>query len=251
MALLRFGATAFDADLVAFDKDGTLIGFDAMWVRLAVAWVQYLAGGKDVASLGEDLYRALGYDPVRGKADPQGPLAIATTGQLQAIVAGTLYRSGLSWPTAEDRAREAFRATAEIPLSDLIEPAGRVRELFAGLQAAGVRVAVVTTDHRGETEETLHILDVARWVDHIVCGDDGIAVKPAPDMLLAACGRTGVGPERTAVVGDTMGDLLMAERAGAGLRVAVLTGAGNAELLSPHADVLLASIDEISIVTDA
>jgi phosphoglycolate phosphatase len=251
MALLRFGSTAFDTDLVAFDKDGTLIGFDAMWGRLAVAWVEYLTEGIADGALGEDLYSSLGYDAAKRRADPEGPLAIATTGQVQTIVAVTLYRSGLSWPAAEDRAREAFRATAAIPLPDLIEPAGQVRTLFASLQAAGVGVAVVTTDHRAETEETLRILDVIHWVDHLVCGDDGIPAKPAPDMLLAACDRLGLRPDRTAVVGDTMGDLLMAQRAGAGLRVAVLTGAGNAELLSPHADALLASIDEISIAVDA
>jgi phosphoglycolate phosphatase len=84
-------------------------------------------------------------------------------------------------------------------------------------------------------------------LDHLVCGDDGIPVKPAPDMLLAACQHLGVRPERTAVVGDTMGDLLMGRRAGAGFRVAVLTGAGTRELLSPNADALLGSIDEISV----
>ena len=55
-----------------------------------------------------------------------------------------------------------------------------------------------------------------------------------------------VAPARTAVVGDTLGDLLMGERAGVGLRVAVLTGAGQAAQLASHADVVLASIDEIA-----
>lgn len=250
MALVRLGSALFDADLVAFDKDGTLIRFDAMWGRLAVAWVEYLARATDIEGLEQDLHEALGYDASSGKADPDGPLAIATTGQLQTIVAGTLYRSGLGWPAAEDKAREAFQATAEIPLSRLIEPAGQVRSLCDSLQAAGVRVAVVTTDHRTETEETLRILGVSRWVDHLICGDDGIAVKPAPDMLLAACQHLGVQPERTAVVGDTMGDLLMGQRAGAGFNVAVLTGAGTSDLLSPHADVVLDSIDEISVDAD-
>lgn len=249
MALLRFGSALFDADLVAFDKDGTLIRFDAMWSRLALAWVEYLVYGTHTEGLGQQLYQALGCD-ADGKADPDGPLAIATTGQLQTIVAGTLYRSGLGWPAAEDKAREAFQSTAEIPLSRLIEPAGQVRSLCDSLQAAGVRVAVVTTDHRTETEETLRILGVSRWVDHLICGDDGIAVKPAPDMLLAACQHLGVQPERTAVVGDTMGDLLMGQRAGAGFNVAVLTGAGTSDLLSPHADVVLDSIDEISVDAD-
>lgn len=249
MALLRFGSTRFDADLVAFDKDGTLIRFDAMWVRLAVAWVEYLIRvlATETEGLEQGLYQALGYDATKGQTDPDGPLAIATTGQLQTIVAVTLYQNGLSWPAAEDKAREAFQATAQMPLSDLIEPAGDVRSLFASLRAAGVRVAVVTTDHRAETEETLRILGAAHLLDHLVCGDDGIPVKPAPDMLLAACQHLGVRPERTAVVGDTMGDLLMGRRAGAGFRVAVLTGAGTRELLSPNADALLGSIDEISV----
>ena len=252
MALLRFGSASFDADLVAFDKDGTLIRFDAMWVRLAQSWVEYLVRGVGTKAeeLERELYQAMGYDATRGEADPDGPLAIATTGQLQTIIAVTLYRDGLGWPAAEDKAREAFQATAQIPLSDLIEPAGQVHHLLASLQAAGVRVAVVTTDHRAETEETLRILAVTRLVDQLVCGDDGIAVKPAPDMLLAACRHLEVQPERTAIVGDTMGDLLMGRRAGAGFKAAVLTGAGTSDLLSPHADVVLDSIDEISVRPD-
>jgi hypothetical protein len=40
----------------------------------------------------------------------------------------------------------------------------------------------------------------------------------------------------------------MAERAGAGLRVAVLTGAGSRDRLQAYSDVLLRSIDEITVV---
>jgi hypothetical protein len=39
----------------------------------------------------------------------------------------------------------------------------------------------------------------------------------------------------------------MAGRAGAGLKVAVLTGAGDPALLAQHADVVLGSIDEIRL----
>ncbi len=247
MALLQIGRLPFDADLVVFDKDGTLIDFDSMWGRLAKVWVGRLVAGIADSSLEADLYRSLGYEPAEQRTDPQGPLAIATTAQLWAIAAGTLYRHGLPWPEAEDRVRWAFDTTAELPLASLVRPAGDVAGLLAQLRQAGVQTAVVTTDHRAETEETLRLLGVSGLVNQVVCGDDGLPSKPAPDMLLAVLERSGLRPSRTAVVGDTLGDLLMAERAGAGLKVAVLSGAGLGPALGQHADVVLQSIDEIIV----
>jgi beta-phosphoglucomutase-like phosphatase (HAD superfamily) len=43
MARLQIGPVPFDAGLVAFDKDGTLIDFEFMWGRLAATWVEHLA----------------------------------------------------------------------------------------------------------------------------------------------------------------------------------------------------------------
>ena len=246
MALLHFGAVPFDAGLVVLDKDGTLVDF-AMWNLLAAAWVDRLVEGVEGENLRAELCRNMGFDYGKRYSDPQGPMAIATTAQIMAIAAGTLYRHGLSWPQAEDRARWAFDTEADIPLASLIRPAGDVPALFRALRAAGVPAAVVTTDHRRETEETLQLLGVAGLVDYLLCGDDGVTPKPAPDMLLHTCRQMGVEPVRAAMVGDTLGDLIMAERAGAGLRVGVLTGAGTREVLAPHADVVLASVDEIRV----
>jgi len=245
--IIRFGDRPFDADWVAFDKDGTLIAFEVMWARLAQAWVDRLAEGAGQETLRQELYRSLGYDPVQQRTKPESPLAIATTGELQTIMAVTLYRHGVSWPDALREVRGAFEAGDELPLAALVHPAGDVASVFAQLQDAGIQVAVVTTDGRADTEETLRLLGVDHLVDVTVCGDDGLPSKPAPDMLLAASERLGRDPARCAVVGDTMGDLGMAERAGAGFRVAVLTGPGDPAILAEHADVVLASIDEIVI----
>ncbi len=247
MALLKFGDLHFDGDLVAFDKDGTLVDFEFMWGRLAVAWVERLVADTGDKALERDLYHSMGYDPEHRRTEPQSPLAIATTGQLRAIVAGTLYRHGIPWPQAEDHTRRAFETGDVLPLADLIRPAGDVTAVLRRLQDAGVRVAILTTDHRAETEETLHLMAIAHLVDHTVCGDDGLLSKPAPDMLLAACQALGVAPIRTAVVGDTVADLLMARRAGAGFQAAVLTGAGDPVQLRAHASVVLNSIDEIAV----
>jgi phosphoglycolate phosphatase len=247
LALLKFGDLSFDADLVAFDKDGTLVDFEFMWGRRVVAWVERLAVDTGNQGLKRDLYRSLGYDPLQERTVPQSPLAIATMGQLRAIVAGTLYRHGIPWPQAEDHTRRAFETSEALPLENLIRPTGDVIGVLQRLQEAGARVAVVTTDSRTETEETLRLMAITHLVDYSVCGDEGLPPKPAPDMLLAVCARAGIGPARCAVVGDTVGDLLMSSRAGAGFKVAVLTGAGDPAQLRIHADVVLSSIEAIAV----
>jgi phosphoglycolate phosphatase len=247
MARLQIGALSFDADLVVFDKDGTLIDFESMWGRLAVAWVERLTVGVADPALQEELYRALGYDTGQHRTRPQSPLAIATVRQLRTLASGVLYNHGLAWTDAEDVTREAFATHAELPLVDLIHPAGDVVGLVGRLKAAGVRVGVITTDHRAETEETLRVMGITQLVDHVVCGDDGLPWKPAPDTLQATCEALGISPAHAVVVGDTVADLLMAQRAGAGLAAAVLTGAGERQQLASYADVVLGSIDDIAV----
>lgn len=247
MALVQFGSLSFDADLVAFDKDGTLIDLD-LWGPVAEAWVESLTPNPGDGELRQELYRSIGYDPRRHWIDPQSPLAMASSGQIQTIGAATLYRFGVPWAEAEERARLGMQAGVTLPLPSLVRPAGDVTKLIGQLKEAGVGVAIVTSDDREVTEQMLHLIHIAHLVDHLVCGDDGILPKPAPDMLLATLQHLGIEAARTAVVGDTIADLVMAQRAGAGLRVAVLTGGGGRALLSNHADVVLGSIDEIAVV---
>jgi phosphoglycolate phosphatase len=250
MARVRFGRLVCDVSLVAFDKDGTLIDFEHMWGRLAVEWAERLATGSDAETIKREMYRSWGYDAQRRRTLPLSPFAMATTGQVQTIAAATLFRCGVPWPEAEDRARTVFQTAlsdAGLTLGELVRPAGDVAGLFRQLQSAGVGVAVITTDHRADTEESLRLLDVTELVDYVVCGDDGLPGKPAPDMLLAACHHLAIHPSRCAVVGDTEADLLMAQRAGAGLKVAVQTGPSDAALLARLADVVLESIDDISV----
>ena len=117
--------------------------------------------------------------------------------------------------------------------------------LFDRLRDRGCRIAVATTDDRDPTERTLAALGVGDRIDAMVCADDGIAVKPAPDMVLHLCSSLGVEPARTAVVGDTAADLRMGRAAGAGLIVAVLTGVGGRADLAPLADAVIASVAEL------
>jgi len=61
-------------------------------------------------------------------------------------------------------------------------------------------------------------------------------------MVTAFCAATGLAPREVAVIGDSAHDMHMAAAAGAGLRIAVLTGAGTAETLTRLSDHCLPSI---------
>lgn len=248
MALVEFGSVVFDADLIVLDKDGTLIEFEFMWGRVAETWAGRLAAIRRDRTLTPAIMEALGYDLERHRTRPESPLSIATTEQVQTIVAATLYRHGVGWSEAETLAMSLYdRTLADLSLVDLVRAAGDVAGLLTRLRDNAVHVAVITTDHRAETEEALRILQVTHLVEHLFCGDDGIPWKPAPDTLLATCELLRVSPKRTAMVGDTLADLLMGQRAGVGLKVGVLSGAGDPALLQRHADVVLRSIDEITV----
>lgn len=228
-------------DLVVFDKDGTLIEFDAMWA----GWTVDLAASLERAvgiPISDALFDMLGFDEVSGRVLPGGGLAATPMARLRDRTRGILVAAGLSGRAADAALEEAWHAPDPVGLArPLVDLAG----LFARLRGRGVRIAVATSDDRVPTERTLAALGLTGLVDAVVCADDGVAVKPAPDMVVRLCSQLGVEPGRTAVVGDSVADLEMGRRAGAGLVVGVLTGVGDAASLSPVADRLLDSVADL------
>jgi len=230
-------------DLVVFDKDGTIIEFGSMWSGWAVALVEGLvaATGRPIAT---PLYAMLGVDPVAATVRAGGGLAATPMARLRDRTREVLVAGGLTAADAERALEEAWHAPDPVASA---RPVTDLGDLFDRLHASGCMIAVATTDDRDPTERTLAALGIADRIDATVCADDGIAVKPAPDMILHLCGTLGVAPARTAVVGDTAADLQMGRAAGAGLIVAVLTGVGGRGDLAPLADVVIASIEELEV----
>ena len=239
----RLPAWLDDIDLVVFDKDGTLIDFHAMWET----WVTDLAarlGSATGRAVEADLHRAMGTDPVSGRVLPDAPVADSIMPRLRALAVDVARAHGSTEADAEAAVGQAWRppdpvATAQ-PLTDL-------SVLFRALRDAGRCVGVVTADDRAPTKATLKALGVYRLVDAIVCADDDLSPKPAPDMLLHLCREVGVAPSRTAMIGDTPADLLMGLRARAALVVGVLSGAGDRMALAPLADVLIPGVAELLV----
>ena len=225
-------------DLVVFDKDGTLIEFHRMWR----AWVGEL-GDRLAAATGRALrdatYRLMGVDESTGKIDPHGLFAATPMPRLRELVRAMLVDDGIG-----PAAAEAALATAWDPPDPvaLATPTTDLPALLEGLRRRGVRAAVATSDDRGPTERTLAALGIDAAFETLVCADDGLPGKPAPDAVLRIAAQLAVNPERILVIGDAPADMRMARAAGAGRVVGVLSGVGDEATLAPLADVVVPSI---------
>lgn len=228
-------------DLVIFDKDGTLIEFGSMWSGWAVALAAGLRAttGRPIEA---PLFAMLGYDAATGVVLPGGGLAATPMARVRERARDVLIACGLVGADAERALELAWHAPDPVALA---RPLGDLRGLFGWLRDDGRRVAVATSDDRDPTERTLAALGLTDAIDATVCADDGIPVKPAPDMVLHLCAALGVAPRRTAVVGDSPADLWMARAGGAGLTIGVLTGVGARADLEPLADAVIGSVEQL------
>ncbi len=235
-----------DLKAIVFDKDGTLIDFNAMWGD----WITDLARHLEAAayiSIAPQLFRAVGFDSATGAVATDGPLAVATMVELRALAGEVLRAAGLTSASAAAAIQAGWYIPDPVTLA---RPLADLPVLFNAVRARGLRIAVATTDDRAPTLATLAALGVASLVDALACGDDGRPIKPAPDAILALCRQLGIAPAQVAMVGDTTADLRMGRAAGVGLNIGVLSGVGSAEALTPLADVLLSSVAELMTTDD-
>lgn len=241
MSFLRIGPREFSADLVIFDKDGTLIDFHHMWAE----WVTTLArrleqtAGIDLAA---PLYRAMGYDAAAARVLPTGPLAAHSMAALRRMTVEVVRGAALTEADAERVVAQAWYVPDPVALA---RPIGNLPRLFSTLAALKIKIAVATSDDRAPTEATLAHLGILPFVDALIAADDPVPHKPAPDMILYLARTLNVPLHKTVMIGDAIADMQMGRAAGAGLVVGVSSGVSSAELLKPSADVVIASLDEL------
>jgi HAD superfamily hydrolase (TIGR01549 family) len=231
----------FAPELIIFDKDGTLIDFHAMWGGWAIELARRLERNTGRPITGR-LFEVMDFDPDAGRIMPDGHLAITPTSELQRLTTEVLQATGLSTQAVEAAMAAAWHIPDPVALA---QPITDLALLFSTLRAQDAKIAIATSDDRAPTETLLIEMKVAPLVDTLICADDGLPIKPAPDMVLTICGRLDISPTKTVMVGDNVPDLQMGRAAGVGLTIGVLSGLSSAEALADYADILLPSVREL------
>jgi len=228
---------SYDIRGIVFDKDGTLLDFEATWMP-AFRRIAMQAADAD-APLSARLLAIGGYCEQRGK-----------------IKSGSLFASGNSqliaraWaPHTSGKRQGALARMIEAAFLDEGERHSRalfnVAALFSRLKAGGIAIGIASSDSERGIENTLSGLDILHRVDFYCGYDSGFGFKPEPGMIKAFCAATGIAASKTAVVGDNPHDLEMGRNAGVVLNIGVLSGNSTAAELAPLADEIRSSAHEI------
>jgi HAD superfamily hydrolase (TIGR01509 family) len=151
------------------------------------------------------------------------------------LLANALLREVGHPVTAEqnDRLRQ-YHAEAYARLVGQVRPLPGARELLEQLSRARIPWAIATSGWMESARPALDLLGVGADAA-IVTRDQVLHAKPDPDLFLAAAARLGAPIEASAVIGDSVWDLLAARRARA-LGVGLLSGGyGEDELMDAGA----------------
>jgi phosphoglycolate phosphatase len=230
---------------ILFDKDGTLIDFDATWGPAAYEVMRTLAAGDEDAFA--ELVRVSEYIENERRFLPSSPLVAGSSAHYGPLWAQALGRSpGLDLYHEMD---ELFRVWGLRNLVPIGEPAAVAR----ALRERALRLGIATNDAEASARSQAEALGLLPFLEFIAGYDSGFGGKPHPGMVLAFADRLGVPADQVAVVGDSLHDLETARLAGA-TGIAVLTGplkhAARVDL-EPHADYVIDSIADLPAFVDA
>lgn len=221
-----------------FDKDGTLIDFQKTWIPINRDMTLEAARGDE--ALAKELLIAGGQDPVTNTFIPGALLGGAGVEAIAECFARVL--NDRAPPNLTGLVARHFKEGGA-KYAALID--GAV-EAVKSLKARDYRIGIATNDTEDGLSASLgrHSGFLELFECHFCC-DSGFGAKPEPGMGLAFAAQTGLAPGQCAIIGDTLHDLEMGQRAGFGLLVGVLTGATSGSDLARLAHKVLPSVLEL------
>ena len=237
-----------NAEAIIFDKDGTLIDFDAFWVTVsakAIGDILKDIGKEDIPVC--EILSALGVH--NGVTDINSVLCKGTYEQMGQIVYGILAAHGcpISQQETVMKIVDAYKKNSDA--GEVKPTCSNLRKIITDLRKQGKRLAVVTTDTSEITHKCLKKLKIEEEFDKIYADDGKTPSKPDPYCIFDFCRLTGIEKDHIIMIGDTMTDIKFARNAGIRV-IGVAKTPRNKEYLAPYADAVIPDISFLPSLLD-
>tara|TARA_Y100001970_G_scaffold279427_1_gene386745 strand:- start:7009 stop:7668 length:660 start_codon:yes stop_codon:yes gene_type:complete len=214
---------------VIFDKDGTLLDFEATWNEAVGAAFDQISDPKAKIRAAE----LFSYDLNRRCVLPHSPFVSETSDVTDELVADLIDVA------------EFKRTLNEASRRTVVANKGAT-ETLESLRERGWKLAIATNDSELLAVEHVEALEWERLFTSIKGFDSGHGAKPGPGMVLAAADDCDALNDLYLMVGDSVHDILAGKAAGA-ITVAIGSHPAALQLADHNIDQLgdLLELDEI------
>ena len=228
---------------IIFDKDGTLIDFDAFWVRASVEAVDKILDKTNMKDVNPDeILKAFGI--YNGTTIINGVLCYGTYEEMAEIVYDILKGYGCTSELSEitkitiDAYHESVGAGEIKPICE------GMSEVLEKLKCKGIKLAVVTSDDYFGAKKCLDGLGITEYFDKIYANDGIHPPKPDPYYIDELCKEFNLYKEEAVMVGDTLTDTTFAKNGGIKV-IGVAKSKENQNILKEVADYVIHDISYI------
>lgn len=228
---------------IIFDKDGTLMDFNAFWIPVTYRAVKDILQAVDMnLDLTETIFMALGVE--ENIALINGILCSGTYAQMGHEIYLVLRNNNCNLCENEviRIVTEAYHRNYQF---GIVKAACKhLADVLGRLRNQGLKLAVVTTDDSVTTQKCLQALRVESYFEYVYSDNGEVPTKPDPYCIHDFCKREHLQLSEVVMVGDTLTDMRFAQNGG-------ITGIGiakdemNINILKKEADIIIRDVSSI------
>ena len=228
-------------DAIIFDKDGTLLDFDAFWVTVSKYAVEVFLKKLSITEItSEEILKVFGI--TGDKCDVEGILCKGTYEKMGEAVFSMLKNTSYTCEEIVTHLTHAYNDTAH---NGIIKPVSLSQEdTLKKLKSQGKKLILVTSDNLEITKRCLEGLNLWTLFDKIYVDDGVTPLKPHPFAGENVSENFNINKENILMVGDTVTDIKFARNVGIKV-ISIAKDQRNRELLSPLADGIITDMSEL------
>lgn len=230
---------------IIFDKDGTLENSQNFLRELGQRRARIVDA--QIPGIGEPLLMAFGI--LDAQLDPTGLMAVGSRKDNEVATAAYIAETGRGWFESLGIARSAFQEAERY-----LKKNANTSPLFTGslevlkfLAEANLKLAILSADSTVGVKAFIESHQLSPYIQLGMGVEKEGPSKPDPTLFLQACDGLGVEAAHTLMIGDSVGDIEMATKAGAAGTIGICWGEPQTAHLE-KADVAIASLDELEVV---